>query len=264
MPRTFVVTGASSGVGAAVVEALAARGENVVPAVRSPEAATSLRARFQPLVFDVTDERAVEAAVASLGEVHGLVNSAGVAALGPMEWTGTATLRSLLETNVVGVHVVTRALMPRLRASRGRLVNVSSMSGLLAPPFAGAYAASKFALEAMSDAWRLELTPHGVHVALIEPSALATRIWQRMVDALPTLGGTAPYPEWETARTVLRNIGQNAGPLKSVVADVVHALTDAAPRTRYAAEPLENVNRLRAMDDGERDALLRKGWGLGG
>jgi NAD(P)-dependent dehydrogenase (short-subunit alcohol dehydrogenase family) len=219
----------------------------------------------ETLRCDVTDEAAVGSVLSGLTHLHGVVNAAGLATLGPMEWTDTATLRSLFEVNVLGAHTVTRAAMPALRATSGsRLVNVSSMSGLIVPPFAGAYAASKFALEAMSDAWRMELAPLGVHVSVVEPGAMATPMWAKMLAALDALEGEAAYPEWPVAREALREAGQSAGAVDRAVADVLDALTSPQPRARYPDEDPQVLRRLRAMNEAERDALLRSGWGLGG
>lgn len=258
MARTILVTGCSSGLGAAVCAALVDAGARVLGGVRSGAAPKGV----EPLTFDVRDEGSVTRALGGLAALDGLVNCAGLSSLGPLEWTSTADFRALLEVNVLGVHTVTRAVMPALRASRGRLVNVSSMSGLIAPPFAGAYAASKFALEAMSDAWRMELKPFGVHVAVVEPGALATPMWARLLEELKTTTGAPAYPEWSKAREALERIGAQAAQPFGAVEKVLHALTSDAPRTRYPEDDRASVDEVRTMSDEDRDALLRSGWGL--
>ncbi len=261
MSRRYVVTGASSGLGAAVCSALAAHGAHVIAAVRDDAAAreltTRLGAAVTPEKFDVTDAAAVNAVAARWESIDGLVNSAGLSAAGPLEWTDAQLLRALFEVNVFGVQTVTRAFLPALKRARGRVVNVSSMAGLVVQPFLGAYAASKFALEALSDAWRLELAPAGVRVSVIEPGALATRMWQRMLETLAN--DTSTHPQWEVARRVLQGAGKDAGTLDATVADVLHALTSEHAKARY---PEEDASALRVMDDDERDALLRANWGL--
>lgn len=262
MSQRYVVTGASSGLGAAVCTALAARGAQVIAAVRDDAAARELTGRLgasvTPEQFDVTDAAAVNAVAARWESVDGLVNSAGVSMAGPLEWTDAQMLRALFDVNVFGVQTVTRAFLPALKRARGRVVNVSSMSGLVVQPFLGAYAASKFALEALSDAWRFELAPVGVRVSVIEPGALATRMWQRMLETLERDAST--HPQWEVARRVLHGAGKSADTLDATVADVLHALTSERPKARY---PAEDASALRMMDDDARDALLRADWGLG-
>ena len=163
----IVITGASSGIGAACARYLDALGFTVWAGVRSTqdgEALTRLTSsRLRVLMLDVTDPASIEAARKTLAEatrdtgLAGLVNNAGISVAGPLELLPLSEVRTQFEVNVIGVLAVTQALLPLLRLARGRIVNISSIAGLAATPFLGAYCSSKFALEAMSDALRLEL-----------------------------------------------------------------------------------------------------------
>ncbi|NJD10955.1 MAG: SDR family NAD(P)-dependent oxidoreductase, partial [Gemmatimonadetes bacterium] len=183
-----LITGASTGIGRATVDRLAAAGWRVYASVRRQADADVLAgahgARVTPLVFDVTDLSAVQAAgqriVMECGAagLRGLVNNAGMAVAGPLEFLPPAELRHQLDVNVVGQVAVTQAVLPALRQARGRVVMIGSIAGLSALPFTGAYSASKFALEAITDAWRIELHPWGIELVMIEPGAIATPIWE--------------------------------------------------------------------------------------
>ena len=190
-PRTsdaIVVTGAATGIGRAIALRLAAAGATVFAGVRRESDGTSLAAaalagRIRPLIFDVTDVEAIERARASVARsglpLAGIVNNAGISVAGPLEVLPDAELRRQFDVNFFGAIAVTRAFLPALRASNGRVVSVGSISGKISVPMLGAYAASKFALEAACDALRVELRPSGIDVVLIEPGAVKTPIWQK-------------------------------------------------------------------------------------
>lgn len=225
MPKTVLVTGASSGIGRATALALAQRGFTVYAGTRSPLD----YAGVTPVTLDVTDAEHV-AALRDL-QLDALVNNAGVAVIGPLETLPLDQLRHQLEVNTVGQLAVIQACLPSLRARRGRIVNVSSISGRVALPLYGPYAASKFALEALSDALRRELRDD-VHVSLVEPGAVATPIWQRTLSAseMPT----GRYARMAERLRELALEAERTGMPASVVANaVVHALTAPNPRTRY-------------------------------
>ncbi|WP_370568456.1 SDR family NAD(P)-dependent oxidoreductase [Methylocystis sp. Sn-Cys] len=193
--RAVVVTGASTGIGLACVEILTKHGFFVFGSVRKSADAERLQSRFgddfSPLLFDVTDAAAVARAAqdveARLGgaTLAGLVNNAGVAVPGPLLHLSIADLRHQLETNLIGQLQVTQAFAPLLGArapqggAPGRIVNMSSVAGRVASPFLGAYNASKFALEGMSDALRRELMVYGVDLIVIQPGMIATPIWDK-------------------------------------------------------------------------------------
>ena len=183
-----IVTGASSGIGRETARRLVAGGFEVSGPVRQSVHSATLRAEgVIPLMMDVSDPAAIatarDAAFDQLGErpLVGLVNNAGIPAAGPLEFLPLEELRQGLEVNVIGLLAVTPAFLPPLRRARGRIANIGSVSGRIALPFAGPYAASKFALEALSDSLRRELASSGVGVTLIEPGPVRTPIWDRVV-----------------------------------------------------------------------------------
>ena len=191
--RSAVVTGASSGIGQATAQHLDSLGFTVFAGVRSAEArervASEGSGHVRPLRLDVTDPASIAAAAGEVREAAGtsglaaLVNNAGIAVSGPLELVPIEGLRNQLEVNVIGQVSVTQAFLPALRAARGRIVNVSSIGGKIALPLAGPYAASKFALEAITDSLRRELRHLGVQVIAVEPGGVKTAIWGKGTKA---------------------------------------------------------------------------------
>lgn len=250
--RGVVVTGASTGIGAAVARDLAGRGFRVFGTVRRAEDAAALeRDGVSPLRMDVTDAESiaqarldVERALAG-APLAGLVNNAGMAAAGPLELLPLSELRAVLEVNLVGPVAVTQAFLPLLKASRGRIVNIGSVAGLSALPFMGPYAASKFALEAVSDSWRRELLPFGVAVIVIEPGSFRTAIWSK-VEAMD-VGRYAGSPYASVLdrfrRAALRG-AERAPPPDKVVRAVRRALTAHRPPLRTIVTPHGWLDRL--------------------
>lgn len=246
--NSVVVTGASTGIGEACALRLDRLGWRVFAGVRREADGQALRQksseRLCPLFIDVTDEASIaQAAVqvrAAVGEAGlvGLVNNAGVAIGGPLEFVPIDELAWQFEVNVIGPVAVTQAFLPLLRQSRGRIVNMSSIGGRSASPFLGPYCASKFALEALSDSLRLELYPWGIDVALIEPGEIATPIWQKSKAVAERI--IAKMPPQATALYgpaidfMLKMITNAAGiPADEVAQAVVHALTAPRPKIRY-------------------------------
>lgn len=248
--RAVVVTGASSGIGEACVATLIAAGFHVFGSVRKSEDAARLTERFgdvfSPLVFDVADAEAVAGAgaqvAARLGQaaLAGLVNNAGIAVPGPLLHLPLDELRRQIEVNVIGQLAVTQAFAPLLGAGReprrgppGRIVNMSSISGRLAAPFLGAYAASKFAFEALSDALRRELMIYGVDVIVIEPGMIATPIWDKAEAAdFSSFADTVYGPAAREMRTLAVAEGRAAPGPELVAAAVLRALTAPRPPLR--------------------------------
>jgi NAD(P)-dependent dehydrogenase (short-subunit alcohol dehydrogenase family) len=250
-----MVTGASTGIGRAIVETALARGAaSVFANVRKAEDAAALvesfGARVVPVVFDVCDEAGVEAGArqveAALGNatLAGLVNNAGVAVPGPLLHVETKDLARQLDVNLLGVHRVTRAFAPLLGAGpgksgpKGRIVMMSSVGGRVAAPFNGSYNASKFALEGYSSALRKELMLYGVDVIVVGPGAIRTPIWEKSDAAEFHKYANTPYaPSIKRARDYMLKLGAH-GLEAEVVADVVWtALTAAKPKPRYAVVP---------------------------
>jgi NAD(P)-dependent dehydrogenase (short-subunit alcohol dehydrogenase family) len=239
-----VITGASTGIGDATATRLKAAGFEVLAGVRKEEDAERLRAKgVQPVIVDITNAEQVKALADTVGErLDGLVNNAGIAIAAPLEFLPIDELRRQLEVNVIGQVAVTQALLPALRAAKGRVVNISSVGGKVALPLAGAYAASKFALEAISDSLRRELRSQGVDVIVVEPGGIKTPIWETGTKKADEIAANAPaeaeqlYGDLVDAiRRETRDIAENRGLLPDAAAEVVEkALTTDKPRTRYA------------------------------
>lgn len=277
--RVVVVTGASSGIGRAAALALARRGFAVIATVRRADDGAALAAAagaigvgalVEPAELDVADSAAVRDFAAVVGEalrrrggrLVGLVNNAGVVAAGPIEEVSLTRLRQALEVNVVGAIAVTQALLPLLRAGRGRIVNVSSVSGRMVSPFLGPYAASKFALEAVSDALRLELRPWGIATVVVEPGPVATPIWEKAAEAaFADRAGLAasPYaPLVPAVAASVRRAAKAGMPAEAVAETICRALTVRRPRARYllTRRPWQFTLLHRFVPDRWRDALI--------
>jgi NAD(P)-dependent dehydrogenase (short-subunit alcohol dehydrogenase family) len=241
---TVLVTGASTGIGEATVLHLKTLGFDAVGAVRKDEDAERLEGRgIRTVRIDVTDAGQIAAAREELGDIAlaGLVNNAGIGVAAPLEFLPVDRLRQQLEINLIGQVAVTQAFLPALRRARGRIVNVSSIGGRVALPLVGAYNASKFALEGLSDALRRELRPQGVDVIVIEPGGVKTPIWEKSEQlANDMIEGAPPEAERlygqliEKVRARTREIARESGSEPREVAEVIgKALTASRPRTRY-------------------------------
>jgi len=270
-----LITGTSTGIGRACAIDLARRGFHVFAGVRSDTDAADLRAELggsaTPLILDVTDPGHVDAAARVVGTAVGpagldvLINNAGIVAAGPLEYLPIPEFRRQLEVNVTGALAVTQAMLPLLRLASGRIVMISSISGRSALPVVGAYAASKYALEAVSDALRIELGPSGIRVAIIEPGRIETPIWRASIDRAERNLGGRPEVErqygalLEAARRMMQNPGKTS-PIEKVVRAVGHAVTAPRPRTRYV---IGGDARLRLLIESllpasVRDRLIRR------
>ena len=183
--RTVLVTGASRGIGRACAVELAAAGFHVLAGVRSGESAGELGneggERIDTIQLDITDPKHIESLADALAgcELFGLVNNAGTAYLGPLECMPVSEIRQQFEVNLFGHIAVTQAALPELRRHRGRIVNISSISGFIGFPFFGAYSSSKFAMEGFSESLRRELRRTGVQVSVVDPGNMDTGIWQK-------------------------------------------------------------------------------------
>ncbi|MEK7693262.1 MAG: SDR family oxidoreductase, partial [Chloroflexota bacterium] len=186
--RSVVITGASTGIGEACALHLDALGWRVFAGVRKGADGEALQrkasARLIPVRIDVTDQASIASACDAVAQelgargLDGLVNNAGIAVAAPLEFVPIDDLRRQLEINVIGQIAVTQAFLALIRTARGRIVNIGSVSGKLATPFTGPYSASKFAMEALTDALRIELRPWKIEVSIVEPGSIATPIWE--------------------------------------------------------------------------------------
>jgi NAD(P)-dependent dehydrogenase (short-subunit alcohol dehydrogenase family) len=274
-----VVTGASTGIGAACALDCAGRGMTVFAGVRDPGAGEALAAKGGPLlipiILDVTDEPSIARSVETVqrvigdGGLGGLVNNAGIAIGSPLEVIALSQLRKQLEVNVIGQIAVTQAFLPLLRRARGRIVNMGSIAGRGTIPLLGPYSASKFALEALTDALRMELQPWGIHVSIIEPGAIATPIWEKSEKAAGHLEASASkeakalYGEAVIRiREAIVQASKRAIPPAAVVHAVHHALTAPHPHTRYlvGADARARAWMVKWLPDRVQDRLLT--WAL--
>ncbi len=279
----IVGTGASSGIGQTTVLSLAREGWYVCGGVRGVRdaadlaalaGAVGLGALVRPFLLDVTDSAQLTAARESVEmtlrergiRLVGLINNAGIAVGGPLEEVPLARLREILAVNVVGVVAVTQAFLPLLRAGQGRIVNISSVSGRIAAPFLGPYAASKFALEALSDAMRVELRPWRIAVVVIEPGPISTPIWDKTAAAASVdrvgLGIDSPYaPVIPRVQAAIARSAQRGLPAERVAQAIIAALAAPHPRSRYLVtrRPLLFAAFASFVPDGVRDLLFARG-----
>jgi NAD(P)-dependent dehydrogenase (short-subunit alcohol dehydrogenase family) len=271
-PRTALITGASGGIGAATATRLDDLGWRVLSGVRSLEAAEGLPG--EPVLLDITDEGSVAAAAddvrARVGAagLDALVNNAGVIVQGPLELVPLHALRRQFEVNVIGQVAVTQAMLPLLRAARGRIVNIGAMSGLVTVPMLGPISASKQALESITDALRMELRHQGVEVTIVEPGALETRIFEKAAEA----GARDGQAGDETSRALYAKAsaafgdalaGQKPAPVDEAVKAIVKALTTGRPASRYVVgRERRQVALLRKLPERARDRLLMSNLGL--
>jgi NAD(P)-dependent dehydrogenase (short-subunit alcohol dehydrogenase family) len=266
-----LVTGASSGIGEACSVRLARGGWRVLAGVRRDEDAeriAGLAAGIEPVRLDVTDAASIAAAAERLGgdRLEGLVNNAGIALAMPLELLPIDELRRQLDVNLVGQVAVTQAFLPHLRRARGRIVNVGSIAGRSALPFLGAYAASKHALEAVTDALRVELRPFGLAVAIVEPGTIATPIWRKGAELFQRLQGELPasvmelYGERIAAFRTAAGDAERRGEPASLVAEAVeHALTAERPKTRYlVGRDARRRAAIELLPDRLRDRLYER------
>jgi NAD(P)-dependent dehydrogenase (short-subunit alcohol dehydrogenase family) len=276
-----VVTGASTGIGRAIALHLDSLGLRVFAGVRRQEDGESLRrmssTRLTPVRLDVTDAGEVAEVARTVGEavrdsrLGGIVNNASIAVAGPVEFVPLDDWRRQLEVNVLGVVAMVQAFAPLLRENRGRIVTIGSLGGRLAQPMAAPYCASKHALEAISDALRLELRPWDLSVSLIEPGGVKTPIWDKGLRARAELLRKAP-PEVMTlygagvgmaTKTAIHERETGMEPIE-VARAVAHALLSPRPRTRY---PVGRQAKLliplsRWLPDRLKDELLLRVSGL--
>ena len=279
--RGFVlVTGTSTGIGAAAAAHLAAEGFHVFAGVRREADGEALRAqapgKLTPLILDVTDETAISAAATTVADgvgdrgLAGLVNNAGIAKPAPIEFQPLADFRTQLEVNLFGPVAMVQAFLPLIRRGGGRIVNVGSIGGLLVLPLNGAYSASKFGIRAVTDALRLELRQWNIHVSLIEVAPVKTAIFSKTyaeLDALEQRLGEAGYRLYEeqiaAVRTATEKAAADADPPLVIAKAIADALTSDKPKTRYlVGHGGKQVAVAAALPDRARDLALARELGL--
>jgi NAD(P)-dependent dehydrogenase (short-subunit alcohol dehydrogenase family) len=261
--RTAIITGASTGIGEACALRLDNAGWRVFAGVRKEADAQRLKSeasdRLTPIMIDVTDQAQIDAAAktvaAAVGTagLQGIVNNAGMSVNGPLEYLTSDDLRKQFEVNVVGQIAMTRTFLELIRKGHGRIVYIGSIAGKFATPFLGPYSASKHAMEALSDSLRRELRPWGIHVALVEPGSIATKIWEKgQADAnefeknMPEEATMRYGKAFDALRVAAKKFGDAGIPADRVARVVEHALTSGRPRTRYIVGFDATMQRLLA------------------
>jgi NAD(P)-dependent dehydrogenase (short-subunit alcohol dehydrogenase family) len=282
-----LITGASTGIGEATALRLARTGWTVLAGVRSAEAGERLTkgaagngdGAVIPVTLDVTDGAQIAQAVESVrsesngaspaGSLDALVNNAGIGVGGPLELVDLDELREQFEVNFIGAVAMTQALLPALRAARGRIVFTSSIGGKVAVPFTGPYAASKHALEAIGDALRVELRTSNVRVALIEPGSVTTPIWDKTQAEAERLSIPPELSDYYGAvpaalSKAFADTGRRGVPPDKVAQTIERALTERRMKARYLVgadvRPMLFMRRL--LPDLVWDRIIRRVLGV--
>lgn len=277
--RSIVVTGASTGIGRACALWMDNLGWQVFAGVRKDSDADSLREagsdRLTPIHLDVTDKAGIHAAATKVDEIlgeaplWGVVNNAGIAVGGPLELLDVDELRWQFEVNVFGLVETTQAFLPAIRrgANGGRIVNIGSIGGKVVTPFMGPYSASKFAVEALTDAMRQEMRPWNIHASCVEPGMIKTPIWEKGEDTIARISqslderGRELYGFIiETFAKKIGNAQEVAAPAELVAKAVEHALSSRSPNARYLVGRDAHMGAFLRwlLPDSAMDATIRK------
>ena len=276
-----VITGTSTGIGAATALYLAEQGFQVFAGVRREADGEALRQRssngLAPVILDITDAGMIASAVdsvsAAVGKrgLAGLVNNAGIVKPGPLELQPIDDFRRQLEVNLVGQVAVTQAFLPLIRKGRGRIVNVGSIGGRLVLPLHGAYSASKFGIEAVTDALRLELRQWKIPVSLVDPGATESAIFGKTLAEIDELKRTLDEQgrdlydaQIDAIRRTVEKTAADAAPALVLAKAVGSALMSDKPKTRYLAGhgAKEAVALARTATDGLKDRAIAREVGL--
>lgn len=272
-----LVTGASTGIGHAIAMLLAKNGYAVYAGVRKEGDRERLEAeheRIRPVILDVTVPADVARSMQTVREygdsLVGLVNNAGVAVAGPLEFLPLEALRQQFEVNTIAPIAMIQAALPLLRETTGRIINVGSIAGRLAAPFVGPYSASKAALASLNDALRQELAPFGIHVSLFEFASVKTPIWQKgragkdaLIASMPPQA-MAHYGKLVNAIVAQTRREEKEGLDPALVAQtVLAALRADKPRERYVIGRRAQLQAVAAiLPPRTRDGLVKKAMRL--
>jgi NAD(P)-dependent dehydrogenase (short-subunit alcohol dehydrogenase family) len=271
--RAILVTGASTGIGHATALRLAESGFTVFAGVRKESDARekdALHENIRPLLLDVTNAENIAAAFAVIREsglpLYGLLNNAGIAVGGPLEYLPLDALRRQFEVNVFGTVAVTQAAIPLLRATRGRIVTIGSIAGRFGAPFVGPYGSSKAAVAVLVDALRMELAPYGIRTVLFEFAAVKTPIWEKGRALKDELAGTLPeqalrdYAPFIEAMVRQIEHEERGGLEPSLIAGaILTAFTTPSPRARYVIGRQAKMQAAVALlPHKTRDTMIRK------
>jgi len=277
MKGYIVVTGASTGIGYDTTRCLIANDYHVFGSVRNENDAAKLLNDFGdnviPLVFDVTDEKAIKIAKEKVETILGkelliaLVNNAGIAVSGPLQFVDIKDVRHQLEVNVIGTLMVSQAFLPLLGAKQpvptnpGKIINISSISGIFSTPFMGPYCMSKYAVESMSDIFRRELSLYGIDVVVIEPGPIATPIWDKAKSdtSQTSFVNTIYEPILNSRNEIINQNEKNALPVSSVSELILRSIEKKKPATRtIITKKTWLIKIIKALPDRWVDNLITK------
>jgi NADP-dependent 3-hydroxy acid dehydrogenase YdfG len=257
--QTVVITGCSSGIGHATAERLLAKGFDVYATARTTESIADLAAKgAKTVALDVTDDASARAAVEQIGDIDVLVNNAGYGRSGAVESIPIDDVRAQFETNVLGYLRMAHLVLPGMRErGSGRIVNISSVAGRVTMPGSGVYSASKFAIEAISDALRYEVAGFGIKVVVIQPGPIRTQFTSGANESLSAGDASGPYADFHAAVAKADAEGDQsalAGDAEDVAKAVERAIRARRPKTRYT------VTALARIAPGIRAVLTDRGW----
>ena len=274
MVKNIVITGVSSGIGRASLDLLHEKGYHIFGSVRNQADADKLSKiypdRFTPLLFDVQNHdevvRASKVVFEHCETLAGLINNAGIAIPGPLEHLSEQQFEKQLDVNVKSIRRITNLFLPLLGTKPGsakqpgRIINISSVSGLYNSPFNGAYSISKHALESMTDIYRRELRRYGIKVIAIEPGPIKTEIWKKNLNKMDEFKDSDYYEVLQKADKIIENAERNALPVENVSRLVAKCLTVSRPKTRYIVHKNKFAFRLMAyyLPDKITDWLVHK------
>ncbi|MCZ4520047.1 SDR family oxidoreductase [Rhodococcus ruber] len=251
---SLLVTGAGRGIGLAITEHMSTAGWTVYATARSQSALAMLDAmqNVHGVPLDVTDRQSISALSEHLpNKLDGVVNNAGIIVNGPVEGLHIDDLSRQLDVNVISQVAVTQAVLPAIRAGRGRIVFMSSLSGLITTPGTGAYCASKYAIEALGDALRMELRPWKIPVSLIEPGPIRTDMWGEMLDDHDAMVANLSNENRLLYADHLAGSRKLLGRTQKLAADparvtkaVDHALTSSRPKRRYVLDTVSRIQKF--------------------
>ena len=277
MEKNVIITGVSSGIGRATLDILLGKGYHVFGSVRNQADADELTKiypdRFTPLRFDVQNHDEVVKASKVVFEqcetLTGLINNAGIAIPGPLELLSEEQFEKQLDVNVKSIRRITNLFLPLLGAKinsskpPGRIINISSVSGLFNSPFNGAYCISKHALESMTDVYRRELRQYGIKMIAIEPGPIKTEIWKKNMNKMDEFKDSDYYEVLQKADKIIENAEGSALPVEIVSKLIAKCLVARWPKTRYIVHKKKLVFRLMAyyFPDKLSDWLVHKTLG---
>jgi len=264
------ITAANSGIGKYCTMAMDRAGFNVLAGVHrhGEELEKEASDRLKLIRIDITDTESVAAAKKEIESIVGenglyaVVNMAGLSGMGPVEFTPVEEVKKVFDVNVFGTYNVIQAMIPLVRKTKGRIVNVSSDAGLVAYPFAAPYCSSKSAVEAISDSLRVELRPWDIKVVLIEPGNVKTNMWQKAVDGVQKQMDKLPPEAIDLYRTEYEkwaNMQTQGMPPQKIADTLMEILTTKNPKTRYVVGTDAKISELIShLPDKLRDAVVWK------